>query len=364
MTQRLRNGVTTGSCAAAAALASAAWLAHGAVLEYATIALPQGQALTLPVTHLGGGVFGVVKDAGDDPDVTDGLMVCAEVEAARGRGVHFAGGPGVGTVTLPGLKVPVGEPAINPVPRQMIEVAIRTVYDGGVRVTVSIPGGREVARRTFNPRLGIEGGLSVLGTTGIVKPMSEEGLKESLLADLRVKAATGRRALAFAFGDSGERAAQRALGLPAQACVQTSNFVGYMLDCAVAAGIAGVLVCGHPGKLAKVAAGTMNTHSAAGDGRMEAICTQAALLGAPTPFLRELYASNTTETAIALLHGAGMDGLWSTLADAAAAKCTAHVHGQLRVAAAFLDGKGAPLGVSAGAQELIREICAWQASES
>lgn len=359
MTQPLRSGYTTGSCAAAAALASAAWLAHGAVLEYATIELPDGRPLTLPVTHLGGGLFGVIKDAGDDPDVTDGIMVCAKVEAARGRGIDFVGGPGVGTVTLPGLKVPVGEPAINPVPRQMIETAIRTMYAGGVRVTVSIPGGEEVARRTFNPRLGIEGGLSVLGTTGIVKPMSEEALKESLLADLRVKAASGHRALAFAFGESGERAAQKAFGLPSQACVQTSNFVGYMLGCAAASDINAVLLCGHPGKLAKVAAGTMNTHSTAGDGRIEAICTQAALMGAPASFIRELFQCNTTEAAITLLRGAGMDALWDALAVTAAARCAAHVHGRLRVEAAFLDGAGAVLGRSTGAEDLAQEIRQW-----
>lgn len=359
MTQPLRCGYTTGSCAAAAALSSARWLKDGTVLEYATIELPTSASLNLPVTHLGGGHFGVVKDAGDDPDVTDGMMVCAHVDAIDGNGIVFVGGTGVGTVTLPGLKVPVGEPAINPVPRQMIENAIRSVLPGGARVTVSIPGGEEVARRTFNPRLGIVGGLSVLGTTGIVKPMSEDALKESLLADLRVKAASGRKALAFAFGESGERAAQRAFGLPAQSCVQTSNFVGYMLDCAAAAGIAAVLLCGHPGKLAKVAAGTMNTHSAAGDGRIEAICTRAALMGAPAAFIRELYACNTTEAAIVLLRDAGMNALWDALAATVTDRCTAHAHGQLRVEAAFLNSAGTVLGRSTGVEDLALEIRLW-----
>jgi cobalt-precorrin-5B (C1)-methyltransferase len=360
MTKELRCGYTTGSCAAAAALASARWLADGTVLEYATIELPGKKPLTLAVGHRGNGVFGVVKDAGDDPDVTNGMSVLAKVERLPGDGVEFAAGPGVGTVTLPGLKLPPGEPAINPVPRRMIEQAVRSVLSGGVRVTVSIPGGEETARRTFNPRLGIEGGLSVLGTTGIVKPMSEDALKESLKADLQVKAAQGRDALVFAFGENGERLARQAFGLPPDACVQTSNYVGYMLECAVSSGVRSVLICGHPGKLAKVAAGTMNTHNAAGDGRIEAICTQAALMGAPVQLIRVLYICNTTEEAIQLISEAGMGGLWNELARTAGVKCAAHVHGALRVEAAFLGQGGDVLGMSAGALNLAEEMKAWR----
>ena len=360
MKQALRNGYTTGSCAAAAALASARWQADGTVLAHAAIELPGGTRLILPVSHLGESLFGVIKDAGDDPDVTDGMLVCAQVAPCDGEEIVFAGGPGVGVVTLPGLKVPVGEPAINPVPRRMIEQAIRPVLSGGLRVTVSIPGGEEVARRTFNPRLGIEGGLSVLGTTGIVRPMSEEALKESLLAELRVRAASGRSALAFSFGESGERAMQNTFCLPAEACVQTSNFVGYLLACAAAEGVVAVLVCGHPGKLAKVAAGTMNTHNGAGDGRIEAICVQAAMMGAPAAFIRELYGSNTTEVAIALIRREGLEGLWPRLAETAASRCAAAVHKRIRVEAAFLDGTGTLLGCSAGAEELAERIRTWE----
>jgi cobalt-precorrin-5B (C1)-methyltransferase len=359
MNRELRCGYTTGSCAAAAALASARWLADGTVLEYATIELPDHAPLTLAVSHFGGGLFGVVKDAGDDPDRTNGMTVCAQVELTSGSEIEFIGGVGVGTVTLPGLKLPVGEPAINPVPRQMITQAVRSVMSGGVRVTVSIPGGSDVARRTFNPRLGIEGGLSVLGTTGIVKPMSEDALKESLKADLHVKAASGRRALAFAFGEGGERMAQQAFGLPPEAFVQMSNYVGFMLDCAVGAGIESVLISGHPGKLAKVAAGSMNTHSGAGDGRIEAICTQAALMGAPRQLIGDLVGCITTEAAIAIIQQSGMDTLWERLAQAVCAKCAAHARGQLRVEAAFLDNSGTVLGCSAGTGELVEEIKAW-----
>lgn len=360
MKQALRTGYTTGSCAAAAALASARWQADGTVLAHAAIELPGGTRLILPVSHLGEGLFGVIKDAGDDPDVTDGMMICARVEPCEGEDVSFAGGTGVGVVTLPGLKVPVGEPAINPVPRRMIALAIRSVLSGGVRVTVSIPGGEEVARRTFNLRLGIEGGLSVLGTTGIVRPMSEEALKESLLAELQVKTASGRKTIAFSFGESGERAMQNAFALPAAACVQTSNFVGYLLACAAEEGVNAVLICGHPGKLAKVAAGTMNTHNAAGDGRIEAICVQAAMMGASAAFVRELYESNTTEVAIGLIQREGFEGLWSRLAEAAAFRCTASVHKRIRVEAAFLDGTGTMLGCSAGAEELVERMRTWE----
>ena len=356
----LRTGFTTGTCATAAALASALYRKEGVAPDRVEVELPDGRFVGLPVIHCGDGRFGVIKDAGDDPDVTGGLMVCAGVEPLAGETILFAAGDGVGIVTRPGLKLPVGEPAINPVPRRMIEKAVRTVLDGGARITVSIPGGEAVARRTFNPRLGVVGGLSILGTTGIVRPMSEDALKESLEADLRVKCAQGRRELAFAFGESGERAVWRTLGLPPDATVQTSNYVGHMLAFAAEAGVTAVLLTGHPGKLAKVSAGTMNTHNAAGDGRIEAICTRAALMGATRAQIQALYACPTTEAAMRCVQEAGLDGIWTELAGTAAERAVLQVHGRLQVEAMFFDGAGNPLGASAGAEALVERMRAWE----
>ena len=176
-----REGFTTGSCAAAAALACCLWLRDGQCPQQVKITVPGGKDYIPEILPHSDGSCGVIKDSGDDPDITKGMEIIAKVELLDGDGdIKFVGGEGVGTVTEPGLKVGVGEPAINPVPRSMIEKSVRSVFgDRAARVTVSIPGGREIARRTFNPRLGIKDGLSVLGTTGIVRPMSAEALRDS-----------------------------------------------------------------------------------------------------------------------------------------------------------------------------------------
>ena len=176
----LREGFTTGSCAAAAALACCLWQRDGECPERVELTVPEGRTYAPRIVAHGDGSCGVVKDSGDDPDITSGMEVVAMVELLGGDGpIRFRAGDGVGTITQPGLKLPAGEAAINPVPRRMIEDAVRSVFGArGAAVTVSIPGGRELAKKTFNPRLGIEGGLSVLGTSGVVRPMSEEALKD------------------------------------------------------------------------------------------------------------------------------------------------------------------------------------------
>lgn len=358
----LRTGFTTGTCAAAAAKASAKYLL-GEIVHMCEIRLPNGGYAVLPVEHLGNGTFSVKKDAGDDPDVTHGLCICAEValtNAPDGR-VEFIAGEGVGHVTLPGLKIPPGEPAINPVPRSMIRDAVQSVLgDAGVRVTISIPGGDVVARKTFNPRLGIVGGLSILGTTGIVKPMSEDAIKDSLTAELGVKAASGRKALVYAFGETGEQQLRQACGLPADACIQVSNYVGFMIEQAVNAGIEKILVGGHAGKMIKLAAGIMQTHSRTADGRMETLCAYAALAGAPLELLRAVMACKTTEAAMRILTDNGLHGVWENLAQAAAGKCTLYARGTIQVQAVMLDQQGRILGQSRGVSTLIKEMIAWE----
>lgn len=358
----LRNGFTTGTCAAVAAAASARSLFTGEAAETAVAFLPDGQSVTLPVRRVCGNTFGVVKDAGDDPDITDGMLVCATVEklAAPEGTTEFAAGEGVGRVTLPGLKIPAGDAAINPVPRHMIEKAAR-VYAGkaAVRITVSIPGGAEAAKKTFNPRLGVVGGLSVLGTSGIVRPMSEEALKDTLLADLQVKTAQGHTRLAFAFGNRGEELAGRALGLDRSIFVQTSNFVGFMLKSAAELGVKAVLLTGHTGKLAKVAGGSMQTHSAVSGGALEAICAHAALLGAPIGVIRELAGCVTTEAAVEVISANSLDSVWNSLAEAAAQKCRLHVHDTMAVETVVFASGGA-VGKSASAALMIKELLSWE----
>ncbi len=340
----LREGFTTGSCAAAAALACCLWQRDGVCPDRVSIVVPEGRAYAPEIVPHDDGSCGVVKDSGDDPDITDRMEIVAAVALADSDGpIAFRAGEGVGRVTQPGLKIPVGEPAVNPVPRQMIEAAVRSVFGRrGACVTVSIPGGAEIARRTFNPRLGIEGGLSVLGTSGVVRPMSEAALRDSLVEELKMRVAQGHRSLAFTFGNQGEAAMRaRFPGLPV---VQMSNEVGFMLDAALALGVKRILLGGHPGKLVKVSAGIFQTHSHTADGRREAIITHLARMAAPLELIESVYACSTTDAAAALIHAAGFDAVWDRLAEAAQRCCSLRVHGKIRVDVVFVDGKGGLLG--------------------
>jgi cobalt-precorrin-5B (C1)-methyltransferase len=262
----LRSGYSTGACAAAAAKGAATLLCGGTPPARVIITLPMGEHVEFVIVRCeatrSGALAAVRKDAGDDPDVTHQSMIVSEVKFIAGDQVSYAAGEGVGTVTKPGLMIPPGEPAINPIPRRMIRDAVREVTPRGLRVTVSIPGGRELAERTFNPRLGIVGGLSVLGTTGIVKPFSAPALTASLKCSLDVAAACGVTEPVLVPGNIGERAALRNLVLDAGQVIQVSNHWGFMLDEAdKEPRFRQLLVLGHPGKLAKVVDGEWDTHS-------------------------------------------------------------------------------------------------------
>ena len=349
--QGLREGVTTGACAAAAAKAAAFLLRDGRCPPCVTVTGPTGREFTLNVFSVPGGC-GVVKDSGDDVDVTDGMTICASLELAEGGGVTFAAGEGVGLVTLPGMKLPPGEPAINPGPRRMIEDAVRSVLgDRAVRVTVSIPGGEEIARHTFNPRLGIRGGLSVLGTTGVVRPMDEAALLASLDLELSVLSSLGVQDLVLTFGNTGETALRRAFGIEGRCVIQTGNYPGHVLDEAARMGFRRALFCGHPGKLLKVAAGSFNTHNRVADGRLEALCTQAALMGASREVVQRIYVCRTTEGAMKVVRDEGLSGVWSVLAGIVARRCGERNFGAFPVDAAFVDNDGVLLGRTEGAED-------------
>lgn len=342
----LREGFTTGSCAAAAALASCLWQRDGACPERVGIVVPAGKTFAPEIIAHGGYTCGVIKDGGDDPDITTGSEVRARVRLMESDGgIRFLAGDGVGTITLPGMKLPVGEAAINPVPRRMIERAVRQVFPArAAEVTVSIPGGEELAKRTFNPRLGVVGGLSVLGTTGVVRPMSEEALKETIRLELSVRKSQGAEEIGLVFGSQGERAANALF--PCMQAVQMSNFVGFALDSAAELGFLRVILLGQPGKLVKVSGGSMQTHSQYGDGRRETLIAHLALMGAPVELLEFVRQSVTLDGCISPIYDAGFDAVWTHLADAAAAYAAARIHGEMRVDAVMLDAKGQILGRS------------------
>ena len=359
---QLRWGISTGTCAAAAAKAAAMRALGELIPERVAVTLPTDEIVELDVTCLDDGCCGVVKDAGDDLDATDGVAVIAAVTLGEGDGpISFVAGGGVGTVTLPGLKIPPGEPAINPVPRAMIERAVREVTKTrAAAVEISIPGGRELAERTFNKRLGIEGGLSILGTTGRVRPMDERALFESLSLELSTHAARGRKAVLLTFAATGEKAAQAAWGVALDRIVQVANEIGFALDECVRLGIQRIVLAGHPGKLLKVAAGGFDTHNRVSDGRFEALCTHVALATGSCALLPELYACNTTEAAMDVMTkkmgGDARVRIWNSLAERAATRCRDRVFGDLDVAAVFLENDGCVLGRSANLTSLIEEL--------
>ncbi|MBN2645945.1 MAG: cobalamin biosynthesis protein CbiD [Desulfuromonadaceae bacterium] len=265
MSTELKGGITTGSCAALAAKAAALLLFRHERVDQVEIPLPDGSRLMWPVASLelrdDSAEASIIKDAGDDPDVTHGARIRVRVMPGHGTEVIFRAGPGVGTVTLPGLALGVGEAAINPVPRTMITAAIREVTEHGVMVTVAVDGGEELAAQTFNPKLGIEGGISIIGTSGRVRPFSAQALQQSLKCALDICIASHTAAPVFVPGNMGRTAALRAFHLKKQQVVEVSNEWGYMLEQAQQQPFAALLLLGHPGKLAKLAMGQWNTHS-------------------------------------------------------------------------------------------------------
>lgn len=308
----LRCGYTTGSCAAAAAKAAAVMLLSGRECKQISIDTPRGIPLTLDVCCLStapdSAACAVRKNGGDDPDATDGLMICARVEKAPVE-IEIGGGEGVGTVTRPGLDQPVGAAAINSVPRRMIAAELRAAaaehgYTGGFRVTISIPGGAEVAARTFNPRMGIAHGLSVIGTSGIVDPMSNQALADTVRLELRQLATRGGQRVLLTPGNYGKTFAQEQLHLSLRDHVICSNFIGDAIDAAVECGLWNILLVGHIGKLVKLGIGMTNTHSSFGDGRMETLLACALRAGAGLETLRAVADCVTADAALAVLRAA------------------------------------------------------------
>ena len=315
--KKLRCGYTTGSCAAAASKAASFMLFNNVDLEYIEIDTPKGIKLKIKINSIERGKdyvkASVIKDGGDDIDATDGIEVFSTVQKIK-EGYELTGGIGVGIVTKDGLSVKKGEYAINPVPRKMIEDEVMKVVpkDCGVKVSISIPEGVLCAKKTFNPRLGIEGGISVLGTTGIVYPMSEDALKESIRIEIKQKS-IGRDRIVLTFGNIGERCA-KGLGFKEEEIVITSNFVGFALECLASLNIKKVILVGHIGKVSKIAYGCFNTHSRVSDVRLEVMALELTLLGYDLKLINEVLEQKTSEGAVEFL-GSGYERLYKNIGD-------------------------------------------------
>lgn len=347
--KQLKEGITTGSCAAAAALASALWQITGSCPKEVEIDTPIGRILRIPVYQAEQyGKCYVVKDGGDDPDVTHGCHVEAIVTLQKEKEgkITFLGGTGIGIATQTGLKIDLGEPAINPVPRQMIQHELKKIIgDTNAIVTISIPNGEQLAKKTLNEKLGILGGLSILGTTGIVRPMSEEALKDSLAFELELRKKQGENQILLVPGLSGERMARKHFNTP-KCAIQMSNYVGFMLEEAADLGYQFALLAGAVGKIMKLAAGIMNTHSHIADGRNEIICTHSALLGASQKIIKQLYQTTTTEQAIDILKKEGLMGIWDSIAKQAKYHCHIRTGYRMDIRIVFFDKNGEILGDS------------------
>jgi cobalt-precorrin-5B (C1)-methyltransferase len=350
----LRTGFTTGACAAAATRAACLHLVDGHPVEAVTLALPAGfeHRFAVEDCRAGDGWASavVVKDAGDDPDVTNGARVTATAAWSDVPGLELRGGPGVGTVTLPGLGLEVGGPAINPVPRRMITeaaaaaLALAERRSGGLAVTISVPGGEEMARRTMNPRLGVLGGISILGTTGIVRPWSTASWRASVVQAVEVAAANGAAHLVLSTGGRSEGYARSRLpDLPDVAFVEMGEFAGHALDRCCELGIHSVTLAGMVGKLAKLAQGQFQLHVAGGGVDPGLLADLAVRAGAGAALADRIRAANTARHAQEMVLEAGLRGFFDELCAAAAGRCAERTQGAVAVEAWCFDPDGGTL---------------------
>jgi len=350
----LRRGWTTGACATAAAKAACTALFTGDFPDPVEIVLPRGErpSFALAVSRMEGegATAGVVKDAGDDPDVTHGALILARVrQGASGSGITFRAGEGVGTVTRPGLPVAVGEPAINPVPREMIrgaiiEAATAAGRAADVEVEIAIPGGEALAARTLNPRLGIVGGLSILGTTGIVMPYSCSAWIAGIQQGIDVARALGLTHVAGATGRTSEEAIMRLHALPEQALIDMGDFVGGMLKYLRAHPIARVTIAGGVGKMSKLAQGLLDLHSQRGSVDLEALAVLAEQAGGSADLRARIVAANTAAEAFTHAQGEGI-ALGNAVAHAAQASAMQVVEGRgIAIEVVLFDREGRLVG--------------------
>ena len=376
MVKELRGGYTTGACVAAGAKAAALYLKDGLAADVVEITALDGTRLMIPVKKIEKLAEDslapviraeIVKDAGDDPDITNGTSVFVtltlarpedELKAVPGLSVRhenilFEAGEGIGHATKPGLSLSVGEPAINPGPRKLVYNSLLEALGTPkpCRVRIDIPGGRELAKKTLNPVLGIEGGISIIGTTGVLRPMSEEAFKESLVPQIKVARAAGFDTQIFVPGKIGERIAV-SWGLPEAGMVQTSNFIGYMLEAAADIGLKRILLFGHIGKLAKVAAGVFHTHNRVGDARLEVLAAYSGALGMPREGIERILGAVTTEEALPVIEGYGLERVYDRIAERASCRAERLIFNKVQVGTVLVTLQGELLGMDDRAREI------------
>ena len=369
--KKLRFGYTTGSCAAGAARGAARLLLGEDEISEVELMTPKGILLHLEILDRkrseNAASCAVRKDAGDDPDTTNGILVYAEVEKFLIRSdmedrIVIDGGIGVGRVTKPGLSQKVGEAAINPVPRAMIlqaveEIADQYHYEGGLKVTISVPEGEKIARKTFNPRLGIVGGISILGTSGIVEPMSEKALIDSIRVEMPQHAAMGEQYMLVTPGNYGADYLREHMELPFEKNIKCSNYVGETIDMAVDMGVKGILFISHIGKFVKVAAGIMNTHSHSADARMEVLCSNAIRAGGDLACARSILQCNTTDEALRVLDESHiLKETMKEVTDRIQFYLDHRSYQQILLGAEIFSNEYGYLGQTANAAELIEKI--------
>lgn len=320
--KKLRKGFTTGTCATAATAAAISMILNQDIEEKVTVSTANGVEVTMDIKDPSFGELtasaAVEKDGGDDADATHGLLIYSTVTLLPdSTEIIIDGGEGVGRVTQKGLKCDVGMAAINPTPRAMIEKTARQLLgpNCGAKIIISVPGGEETAKLTYNSRLGIVGGISILGTTGIVNPMSEESWKASITIELTMLYNQGYRSVVLAPGNYGEDFATNVLGIPPHRIVNMSNFVGHVLKEVQRIGFTRVLMVGHMGKFVKVAGGIFSTHSKDSDARMEIIMANLALLGAPAELLEKVDQCITTDAAGTLIEEYHYEEVYQVLVD-------------------------------------------------
>lgn len=364
--KKMRTGYTTGSCAAAAAKAAVCMLLSGEVIQQVRLMTPKGVELDLEVEQIQRRQHGVRcavrKDSGDDPDVTNGIYVYAEVRKEPEPGIYLDGGEGIGRITKKGLEQPVGAAAINRVPRQMIleavkEQSIRYGYQGGLSVIISAPEGKKLAAKTFNPRLGIENGISILGTSGIVEPMSEKALTDTIFLEMKMLKENGIDRCCVVPGNYGRDFLAERLGVDTDQAVKCSNYIGETIDAAVNLEMRSLLLIGHIGKLIKVAAGVMNTHSRQADCRMEVLAAYAAAEGASAECVQAILSCITTTEALELLKEKGiLSGVMERVMERIDFHLRHRAGGSLQVEAIVFSTEDGILGKTKRAEALLKEI--------
>ena len=364
--KKMRFGYTTGSCAAAACKGATEILLGGKLQETVTLMTPKGILLTLELKDIqietDKVTCAIRKDAGDDPDTTNGILVYATVEKTKEQGITLDGGIGVGRVTKAGLSQKIGEAAINPVPKSMIlraatEIAEKYDYEGGLKIIIAVPEGVEIGKKTFNPRLGIVGGISILGTSGIVEPMSEAALVQSIRVEMKQHFSQGEEYLLVTPGNYGADYLREHMDLPYEKNIKCSNYVGETIDMAIDMGVKGILFIAHIGKFVKVAAGIMNTHSHSADARMEVLASNAIRAGAPLECAKEILNASTTDEALDILNRYQMtQGTMKEVLDRIQFYLNHRSYEQILLGAVVFSDTCGYLGQTADAAKLIEQI--------